>query len=125
MVTTGTDEELASQRLNHRRHDLNDRIPKRYRDGLTNTGMGTVLDDIRINTRSLRTELVDPSWRRSFLHYDNYEKQFPYAPNVRGIRTDEWKLRHLECGGRNHRFSKRLVSAGDLRFKTRGGIGAF
>ena len=29
-------------------------------------------------------------------------------------------LRHLECGGRNHRFSKRLVPAGGLRFKTRG-----
>jgi N-acetylglucosamine-6-sulfatase len=21
----------------------------------------------------------------------NYEKQFPYTPNVRGVRTDEWK----------------------------------
>ncbi len=34
----------------------------------------------------------DPSWRRSFLYHYNYEKQFPYTPNVRGVRTDEWKL---------------------------------
>lgn len=34
----------------------------------------------------------DPDWRRSFLYHYNYEKQFPYTPNVRGIRTDEWKL---------------------------------
>lgn len=34
----------------------------------------------------------DPGWRRSFLYHYNYEKQFPYTPNVRGVRTDEWKL---------------------------------
>lgn len=33
----------------------------------------------------------DPDWR-SYWHYEyNYEKQFPYTPNVRGVRTDEWK----------------------------------
>jgi arylsulfatase A-like enzyme len=34
----------------------------------------------------------DPEWRKSWLYYYNYEKQFPYTPNVRGIRTDKWKL---------------------------------
>ena len=34
-------------------------------------------------------------------------------------------LKHLECGGRNHRFSKRLVSTGDLRFKPCVGFRAF
>lgn len=34
----------------------------------------------------------DPQWRTSWLYYYNYEKQFPYTPNVRGIRTDKWKL---------------------------------
>lgn len=30
-------------------------------------------------------------WRRSWYYEYNYERQFPYTPNVRGVRTDEWK----------------------------------
>jgi len=30
-------------------------------------------------------------WRTSFLYFYNYEKEFPYTPNVRGVRTDRWK----------------------------------
>ena len=33
----------------------------------------------------------DPAWRAAWFYEYNYEKQFPYTPNVRGIRTDEWK----------------------------------
>ena len=33
----------------------------------------------------------DPAWRRSWFYYYNYERQFPYTPNVRGVRTDGWK----------------------------------
>jgi N-acetylglucosamine-6-sulfatase len=33
----------------------------------------------------------DPAWRRAWFYEYNYEKQFPYTPNIRGIRTDEWK----------------------------------
>jgi arylsulfatase A-like enzyme len=33
----------------------------------------------------------DPAWRTSFLYHYNYEKQFPYTPNVRGVRTERWK----------------------------------
>lgn len=33
----------------------------------------------------------DPDWRKGWVYYYNYEKQFPYTPNVRGIRTDQWK----------------------------------
>ena len=40
--------------------------------------------------RKLVTE-GDPTWRRSFLYHYNYEKQFPYTPNIRGVRTDDWK----------------------------------
>ena len=40
----------------------------------------------------------DPSWRASFLYEYNYEKQFPYTPNVRGVRTDEWKYIHYPHG---------------------------
>jgi arylsulfatase A-like enzyme len=33
----------------------------------------------------------DPGWRTSWFYYYNYEKEFPYTPNVRGIRTAQWK----------------------------------
>jgi N-acetylglucosamine-6-sulfatase len=33
----------------------------------------------------------DGSWRKSWLYYYNYEKQFPYTPNVRSVRTETWK----------------------------------
>ena len=33
----------------------------------------------------------DRSWRKSFLYHYNYEKQFPYTPNVRSVRTETWK----------------------------------
>jgi N-acetylglucosamine-6-sulfatase len=33
----------------------------------------------------------DPGWRKSWFYYYNYEKEFPYTPNVRGIRTEDWK----------------------------------
>jgi N-acetylglucosamine-6-sulfatase len=33
----------------------------------------------------------DPAWRTAWFYEYNYEKQFPYTPNVRGVRTDEWK----------------------------------
>jgi N-acetylglucosamine-6-sulfatase len=40
----------------------------------------------------------DPAWRHSFLYEYNYEKQFPYTPNVRGVRTDRWKYVHYPPG---------------------------
>lgn len=33
----------------------------------------------------------DDDWRTSWIYYYNYEKQFPYTPNVRSLRTDRWK----------------------------------
>lgn len=33
----------------------------------------------------------DPDWRTSWYYEYNYEKQFPYTPNVRALRTDKWK----------------------------------
>jgi N-acetylglucosamine-6-sulfatase len=38
------------------------------------------------------------NWRNSWLYEYNYEKQFPYTPNVRGIRTDMWKYAHYPHG---------------------------
>jgi N-acetylglucosamine-6-sulfatase len=40
----------------------------------------------------------DPGWRNSWFYYYNYEKEFPYTPNVRGIRTAEWKYIHYPHG---------------------------
>jgi len=40
----------------------------------------------------------DPSWRKSWYYEYNYEKQFPYTPNVRGIRTEGWKYIHYPHG---------------------------
>ncbi|MEO1619111.1 MAG: sulfatase [Planctomycetota bacterium] len=33
----------------------------------------------------------NPEWRREWLYYYNYEKQFPYTPNVRSVRGDRYK----------------------------------
>ncbi len=33
----------------------------------------------------------DADWRTSWYYEYNYEKQFPYTPNVRALRTDKWK----------------------------------
>ena len=40
----------------------------------------------------------DASWRKSWLYHYNYETQFPYTPNVRAVRTDEWKYMHYPHG---------------------------
>ena len=37
-------------------------------------------------------------WRKSWYYAYNYEKQFPYTPNVRGVRTDDWKYVHYPNG---------------------------
>jgi len=37
-------------------------------------------------------------WRRSWFYAYDYEKQFPYTPNVRGVRTDQWKYIHYPHG---------------------------
>ncbi len=40
----------------------------------------------------------DPAWRKSWLYYYNYEKQFPYTPNVRSVRTETWKYTRYPHG---------------------------
>ncbi len=53
-----------------------------------------------IHGRSFRPLLEgkDAPWRKSWLYEYNYEKQFPYTPNVRGVRTDDWKYVHYPHG---------------------------
>ena len=38
------------------------------------------------------------AWRRGWFYEYNYEKQFPYTPNIRGIRTSDWKYIHYPHG---------------------------
>ncbi|HSU67019.1 MAG TPA: sulfatase [Tepidisphaeraceae bacterium] len=40
----------------------------------------------------------DPNWRKSWFYHYNYEKQFPYTPNVRGVRTESWAYMHYPPG---------------------------
>ena len=40
----------------------------------------------------------ETNWRKAWLYAYNYEKQFPYTPNVRGVRTDTWKYVHYPHG---------------------------
>jgi arylsulfatase A-like enzyme len=37
-------------------------------------------------------------WRTSWMYEYNFEKEFPYTPNVRGVRTDEWSYMHYPNG---------------------------
>jgi N-acetylglucosamine-6-sulfatase len=53
----------------------------------------------------------DTSWRKSWFYHYNYEKQFPYTPNVRGVRTDQWKYVHYPHGdGRPDRHKAELYN---------------
>lgn len=54
----------------------------------------------RVHGRSfLRLMSGEPGpWRTSWFYEYNYEKQFPYTPNVRGVRTDRWKYMHYPHG---------------------------
>jgi arylsulfatase A-like enzyme len=38
------------------------------------------------------------AWRTAWFYEYNYEKQYPYTPNVRGVRTAEWKYVHYPHG---------------------------
>ena len=54
----------------------------------------------KVHGRSLKPLLEGRTdgWRTSFYYEYNYEKQFPYTPNVRGVRTQEWKYMHYPHG---------------------------
>ncbi len=40
----------------------------------------------------------DSAWRTAWFYEYNYEKQFPYTPNIRGVRTDDWKFMRYPHG---------------------------
>jgi N-acetylglucosamine-6-sulfatase len=50
-------------------------------------------------------------WRTSFLYEYNFEKQFPYTPNVRAVRTADWKYILYPIGdGQPDRFTAELYN---------------
>lgn len=48
----------------------------------------------KVQGRSWRalTNAGDTSWRTAWFYEYNYEKQFPYTPNIHALRTDRWKF---------------------------------
>lgn len=40
----------------------------------------------------------DANWRDAWFYEYNYEKPFPFTPNVRGVRADDWKYIHYPHG---------------------------
>jgi len=54
-------------------------------------------------------QIGDDEWRKSWYYEYNYEKQFPYTPNVRGVRTDRWKyIRYPHGDGKPDRHMAEL-----------------
>lgn len=50
-------------------------------------------------------------WRKSWAYFYNYESQFPYTPNVRAVRTADWKYIHYPHGdGAPDRHSAELYN---------------
>ena len=50
-------------------------------------------------------------WRKSWLYFYNYEKEFPYTPNVRGVRTTDWKYIYYPSGaGTPSRYTAELYN---------------
>lgn len=78
----------------------NPKQPKRVRQQVLTTDIAPTIIDLagaeplkNIHGKSFKQLVTqgDPGWRTSWFYHYNYEKQFPYTPNVRGIRTDRWK----------------------------------
>jgi len=62
-------------------------------------------------------------WRKSFFYAYNYEKEFPYTPNVRGLRTDEWKyVRYPHGDGGPDRHKAELYDLREDPMETRNRI---
>ena len=54
---------------------------------------------------------------RTFL--SNYEKEFPYTPNVRGVRTDDWKYIRYPDGAGGDQYKAELYNIKDDPLETK------
>jgi len=64
-------------------------------------------------------------WRKAWLYEYNYEKEFPYTPNVRGVRTDDWKHIHYPNGDdQPDRYKAELYNLKDDPLETKNLIDA-
>jgi arylsulfatase A-like enzyme len=66
--------------------------------------------------RSWKPLLAGPAtdWRTAFFYQYNYEAQFPYTPNVRAVRTAEWKyIRYPHGDGGPDRHMAELYNLKD------------
>ncbi len=79
------------------------RSPRVVEEQVLNLDLAPSIADIcgaeplpRAQGRSFRNLVQGDScgWRTSWYYEYNYEAQFPYTPNVRGVRTDDWKYVH-------------------------------
>ena len=72
-----------------------------------------------------RASLLSGRYARSHQVLNNFteynrETQFPYTPNVRGVRTDDWKLiRYPHGDGSPDRFTAELYHLADDPFELR------
>jgi N-acetylglucosamine-6-sulfatase len=98
--------------------------PKRITEQVLTVDLAPTILDLcgaapltNIHGRSFKqlVQAGDPEWRQAWIYHYNYEKQFPYTPNVRGIRTDRWKYIHYPHGdGQPDRHEAELYDlAGD------------
>jgi N-acetylglucosamine-6-sulfatase len=56
----------------------------------------------------------ETSWRKALFYQYDYESQFPYTPNVRAVRTDEWKyIRYPHGDGTPDRHAAELYNLKD------------
>jgi N-acetylglucosamine-6-sulfatase len=59
-------------------------------------------------------------WRKSFYYEYNYEKEFPYTPNVRGVRTEDWKyIRYPHGDGTPDKHKAELYNLKDDPLETK------
>ena len=92
--------------------------PKRIRAQVLTVDVGPSIIDLchaqplpKSHGRSFKRLVTsgDPDWRTAWFYHYNYEKQFPYTPNVRGIRTDRWKyIRYPHGDGKPDRHMAEL-----------------
>ncbi|TWU37249.1 sulfatase family protein [Novipirellula artificiosorum] len=91
--------------------------PKRVKGQVLTLDVAPTLLDLcgakpleNIQGKSIRLLLEHPDqWRTSWFYHYNYEKQFPFTPNVRAIRTDRWKyIRYPHGDGKPDRHMAEL-----------------